>query len=73
MDIRRYMKCKDEFDEYKERHNLKRKTGAQKVVASHHGSDADANESKVAQDAVTEDEHAAAGEYHSVSAVQNHL
>ena len=73
MDVRRYMKRKDEFDEVDEQASLKRKTGAQKVAASRHGKDAHANESTGVQDAVTDDEHAAAGEYHSVSFVQNYL
>ena len=58
MDIRRYMKRKDEFDEVDEQPSLKRKTGAQKVAASHHGCDADTNESTGVQDAVTDGEHA---------------
>ena len=70
--MQRYNKRKDELDEVHELPSLKRKTGAQKVGASHHGSDADANESTDVQDAVTDGEHAVAGENHSVSAGQNH-
>ena len=50
------MKRIDEFDEVDEQRSLKRKTGAQKVVAAHHGSDADAKESTGVQDAVTDGE-----------------
>ena len=63
------MRCnierEDEFDEVDELPSLQRKTGAQKVVTSHHGSDAGSNESIGVQDA-------AAGEYYSVSVGQNH-
>ena len=44
MDIQRYIWRKDVFDEVDELPNLKKKTGAYKVVASHHGRDAGANE-----------------------------
>ena len=56
MDMRRYIKRKEEFDEVDEQPSLKRKTSAQKVAASHHGSDADANESTGAEDAATDGE-----------------
>ena len=45
--------------------SLKRKTGAQKVAASHHGSEAGANDSTGVQDT-------AAGDHYSVSVDQNH-
>ena len=64
MDMRRYIERKDGFDEVDELSSLKRKTGAQKVAASHHGSDAGANERTGVQDA-------AAGEHYSVSVGQN--
>ena len=47
MDMRRYIERKDEFDEVDDLPSLKGKTGAQKVAASHHGSDAGANESTI--------------------------
>ena len=56
MDIRRYNKRKDECDEVDELPSLKRKTGAHKVAAFHHGSDTDANESTGVQDAGTDGE-----------------
>ena len=56
IDKRCSVERKDEFDEVDEQPSLKRKTGAQKIVASHHGSDAGANESTGVRDA-------AAGEY----------
>ena len=51
MDMRRYIERKDKFDEVDEQSNLTRKTWAQKIAASHHGSDAGANESTGVQDA----------------------
>ena len=63
--MRRYIESKDEFDEVDELPSLKRKTGAHKVAASHHGSDGGANESRGVQDA-------AAGEHYSVSVGKNH-
>ena len=54
MDIRRYMKREGEFYETDEQPSVKRKTGAQKVAASHLGRDADANESTSVQNVVTD-------------------
>ena len=65
MDMRRYIERKGEFEEVDELPSIKSKTGAQKVAASHHGSDAGANESTGVQDA-------AASEYYSVSVGQVH-
>ena len=62
MDMHRYIERKDEVDELP---SVKRKTGAQKVAASHHCSYASANESTGVQDV-------AAGEHYSVSLGQNH-
>ena len=50
MDMQCYIERKDEFDENDELPSLKRKTEAQKVAASYHSSDADANESTGVQD-----------------------
>ena len=50
MDMRRFIQRKDEFDEVDELQSLMKKTGAQKVAASHHGSDAGVNESTGVQD-----------------------
>ena len=59
MNMHRYIEREDELP------SLKRKTEAQKVAASHHGSYASANESTYVQDA-------AAGEYYSALVGQNH-
>ena len=56
MDMQRNIERNDEFGELDELSSLRRKNGAQKVAASHHGSDAGANEITGAQDATTDSE-----------------